>query len=67
MPSEINDIKDYIPDSKFWDKDKVPWYDVFTAAPHKEVLYIRNMLADGEKLSGKARIFVINYSCSKRW
>ena len=63
-PSEINDIRDYIPDSKFWNKDK-EWYDVFTAAPHKEVLYIRNMLADGEKLSGKARIFVSTIHAAK--
>ena len=63
-PSEINDIKDYTPDSKFWDKNK-EWYDVFTAAPHKEVLYIRNMLADGEKLNGKARIFVSTIHAAK--
>ena len=63
-PSEINDIKDYIPDSKFWDKNK-EWYEVFTAAPHKEVLYIRNMLANGEKLSGKARIFVSTIHAAK--
>ena len=63
-PSEINDIRDYIPNAKFWSKDK-EWYDVFTAAPHKEVLYIRNMLADGEKLSGKARIFVSTIHAAK--
>ena len=62
--SEINDIRDYIPNAKFWNKDK-EWYDVFTAAPHKEVLYIRNMLADGEKLSGKARIFVSTIHAAK--
>jgi len=62
--TEINDVRDYIPNAKFWNKDK-EWYDVFTAAPHKEVLYIRNMLADGEKLSGKARIFVSTIHAAK--
>ena len=62
--TEINDIRDYIPNAKFWNKDK-EWYDVFTAAPHKEVLYIRNMLADGEKLNHKARIFVSTIHAAK--
>ena len=62
--TEINDIRDYIPNAKFWNKDK-EWYDVFTAAPHKEVLYIRNMLANGEKLNSKARIFVSTIHAAK--
>ena len=62
--TEINDIRDYIPNAKFWNKDK-EWYDVFTAAPHKEVLYIRNMLADGERLNHKARIFVSTIHAAK--
>ena len=57
-------IEESLEEAKFWNKDK-EWYEVFTAAPHKEVLYIRNMLAAGEKLSGKARIFVSTIHAAK--
>ena len=54
---DIKYIKEYIPDSKFWDKNK-KWYEVFTAAPEKERIYIRNMLENGEDLNQDARIFL---------
>ena len=37
-PSEINDIRDYIPNAKFWNKDK-EWYDVLLQL-HTKKFYI---------------------------
>ena len=54
---EIKYIKEYVPDSKFWNKDK-KWYEVFTAAPEKERMYIRSILESGENLNEDARIFL---------
>ena len=37
---------------------KSNWYDVFVAAPEKEIRYIRLMLENGENLDENARIFM---------
>ena len=60
----MEDIKDYIPDSKFWKKEK-NWYEVFTAANQQEVIYIRNLLTYNEKLSEPARVFVSTIHAAK--
>ena len=62
--NEVEDIKDYIPDSKFWKKEK-NWYEVFTAANQQEVIYIRNLLTYNEKLSEPARVFVSTIHAAK--
>ena len=62
--TEINDINEYILHSGDWSRDK-EWYDVFHQADHQEVLYIRNMLADGEKLNQDARVFVSTIHAAK--
>jgi superfamily I DNA/RNA helicase len=54
---DVKYIKEYIPHAKFWDKNK-KWYEVFTAAPEKERIYIRNMLENNENLNEDARIFL---------
>tara|TARA_E500000331_G_scaffold236656_1_gene226950 strand:- start:1579 stop:3012 length:1434 start_codon:yes stop_codon:yes gene_type:complete len=61
---EINQIKEYIPDSKFWNKNK-EWYDVFTAANQKEVVYIRNLLSNDERLKEPARVYVSTIHAAK--
>jgi superfamily I DNA/RNA helicase len=63
-PTEINDINEYILNSADWSREK-EWYDVFYQADQKEVLYIRNMLADGEKLNQDARVFVSTIHAAK--
>ena len=60
---DINEIREYIPGAK-WDAKK-PWYDVFTAANQKEVLYIRNLLTQNEHLSDNARIFLSTIHAAK--
>tara|TARA_R100000773_G_scaffold44450_1_gene45652 strand:- start:1619 stop:3040 length:1422 start_codon:yes stop_codon:yes gene_type:complete len=54
---DVKYIKEYIPHAKFWDKNK-KWYEVFTAAPEKDRIYIRNMLENNENLNEDARIFL---------
>ena len=53
---EIIDVQDFIISQK-WDR-KIPWHEAFTAAPEKEVSYIRSMLENNEKLQEPARIFL---------
>ena len=62
--TEINDINDYVMSSKDWNREK-EWYDVFTQCDQKEVLYIRNMLANGEELNKDARVFVSTIHAAK--
>ncbi len=62
--TEINNINDYLLTSQDWNREK-EWYDVFNQGDHKEILYIRNMLADGEKLSQDARVFVSTIHAAK--
>ena len=46
-------------------KKGITWYDVFTNADQNECLYIRNMLANGEKLSQEPRIEVSTIHAAK--
>ena len=48
-------VTEYIPDGK-WNR-KIPWYDIFIA-DQKDILYLRNLIAAGEKLSERARIWM---------
>ena len=52
---EVRSVTEYIPDGK-WNK-KIPWYDIFIA-DQKDILYLRNLIAAGEKLSERARIWM---------
>ena len=46
-------------------KKGTPWYDAFTNADQNECLYIRNMLAHGEKLSLEPRVEVSTIHAAK--
>ena len=59
---EIAEIRDYIPNGD-WDA-KVPWYDKFTE-DQKEILYLRNLIASGEKLNEPARIWLSTIHAAK--
>ena len=59
---EINDIREYIPSGN-WDPEK-NWYDIFVA-DQKEILYIRNIIFGGEKLSENARVWVSTIHAAK--
>tara|TARA_R100001509_G_scaffold45259_1_gene24544 strand:+ start:3188 stop:4615 length:1428 start_codon:yes stop_codon:yes gene_type:complete len=59
---EINDVKDYIPNGK-WDSEK-KWYEIFVA-DQKEILYIRNIISSGEKLSENARVWLSTIHAAK--
>jgi len=52
---EVRSVTEYIPDGK-WNR-KIPWYDIFIA-DQKDILYLRNLIAAGEKLSERARIWM---------
>tara|TARA_R100000388_G_C7237748_1_gene159042 strand:+ start:509 stop:1945 length:1437 start_codon:yes stop_codon:yes gene_type:complete len=62
--TEIEEIKEYIPNAKFWNKNK-NWYEVFTAANQQEVMYIRNLLTYKEKLLEPARVYVSTIHAAK--
>ena len=53
---EEKECKDFMGDEHF--NRKLNWYDVFVAAPEKEIRYIRLMLENGENLDEDARIFM---------
>ena len=53
---EEKECKDFMGDEHF--NRKSNWYDVFVAAPEKEIRYIRLMLENGENLDEDARIFM---------
>ena len=53
---EEKECKDFMGDEHF--NRKSNWYDVFVAAPEKEIRYIRLMLENGENLDENARIFM---------
>ena len=53
---EEKECKDFMGDEHF--NRKSNWYDVFVAAPEKEIRYIRLMLEKGENLDEDARIFM---------
>ena len=53
---EEKECKDFMSDEHF--NRKLNWYDVFVAAPEKEIRYIRLMLENGENLDEDARIFM---------
>jgi len=53
---EEKECKDFMGDEHF--NRKTPWYEVFVAAPEKEIRYIRLMLENGEDLDADARIFM---------
>ena len=59
---EVSAVKDYIPNGK-WD-DKKNWYDIFSADP-KEILYLRSLIASGENLKEKARIWLSTIHAAK--
>ena len=59
---EINDVREYIPSGN-WDPEK-NWYDIFVA-DQKEILYIRNIIFGGEKLSENARVWVSTIHAAK--
>ena len=59
---EITEVKDYIPNGD-WDA-KVPWYDIFSE-DQKEILYLRNLIASGEKLNEPARIWLSTIHAAK--
>jgi len=62
-PKDIAEIKEYIPDGK-WNTKK-EWHEVFTLANQVDILYIRNLLSNEEKLSEDARIFVSTIHAAK--
>ena len=53
---EEKECKDFMGNEHF--NRKLNWYDVFVAAPEKEIRYIRLMLENGEDLDEDARIFM---------
>ena len=53
---EEKECKDFMGEEHF--NRKLNWYDVFVAAPEKEIRYIRLMLENGEDLDADARIFM---------
>ena len=53
---EEKECKDFMGDEHF--NRKSNWYDVFVAAPEKEIRYIRLMLENGENLDEDSRIFM---------
>jgi len=59
---EINDVVEYIPSGN-WDPEK-NWYDIFVG-DQKEILYIRNIISGGEKLSEKARVWLSTIHAAK--
>jgi hypothetical protein len=59
---EINDVREYIPSGN-WNPEK-NWYDIFVG-DQKEILYIRNIISGGEKLSEKARVWLSTIHAAK--
>jgi superfamily I DNA/RNA helicase len=59
---EVSAVKDYIPNGKW--NDKKNWYDIFSADP-KEILYLRSLIASGENLKEKARIWLSTIHAAK--
>ena len=59
---EINDVVEYIPSGN-WDPEK-SWHEIFVA-DQKEILYIRNIISGGEKLSEKARVWLSTIHAAK--
>jgi hypothetical protein len=59
---EINDVKDFIPNGN-WNSEK-NWYDIFVG-DQKEMLYIRNIIFGGEKLSENARVWLSTIHAAK--
>ena len=53
---EEKECQDFMGEEHF--NRKLNWYDVFVAAPEKEIRYIRLMLENGENLDEDARIFM---------
>ena len=53
---EEKECQDFMGEEHF--NRKLNWYDVFVAAPEKEIRYIRLMLENGEDLDADARIFM---------
>jgi len=59
---EINDVRDFIPNGN-WNPEK-NWYDIFVG-DQKEILYIRNIISGGEKLSENARVWLSTIHAAK--
>jgi DNA helicase-2/ATP-dependent DNA helicase PcrA len=59
----IAEIREYTPEGK-WDLKK-EWYEAFTQASQEDILYIRNLLSNNEKLNEDARIFVSTIHAAK--
>ena len=59
----IAEIREYTPAGK-WDIKK-EWYEAFTQASQEDILYIRNLLSNNEKLNEDARIFVSTIHAAK--
>ena len=53
---EEKECQDFMGEEHF--NRKLNWYDMFVAAPEKEIRYIRLMLENGEDLDADARIFM---------
>lgn len=59
---EINDVRDFIPNGN-WNPEK-NWYDIFVG-DQKEILYMRNIISAGEKLSENARVWLSTIHAAK--
>tara|TARA_R100001480_G_scaffold30410_2_gene41418 strand:- start:167 stop:1594 length:1428 start_codon:yes stop_codon:yes gene_type:complete len=59
---EINDVVEYIPSGN-WNPEK-SWHEIFVA-DQKEILYIRNIISGGEKISEKARVWLSTIHAAK--